>query len=307
MERNSKVVFTNHPFSEGVKDKPIFINDSLIGKFIYPDTGQLDYSDINYMYLSTDNITVCIMEIGPGGFFNPPDYHPGDEAYFILQGEITQFNPLNGQCIVVPKDNSLLIPKGTMHSAYNFGKETVRVLAVIAPKIVEDQNFPTDTDVQKAIYNSSAALNSDASRFDEPNVHNSIRDLGKFPLEGELLRAEKIIYHIDEQKKLKVIHGDTRPILMKFSVSNDFMDLGEYIVPTGGVVARYSEIIKHEMESLIFCVDETPITVYFPDTGETHVLKSYDAIYIPPKTSHQLINYGNGIARSIFVVAKYTS
>ncbi len=76
MINKAKAVFCNHPFTDGVKDKPIYIDNNNIGNFIYPDFG-LDYSDLNYMYLSTPNLTVCSMEIGPGGFFNPPDYHPG--------------------------------------------------------------------------------------------------------------------------------------------------------------------------------------------------------------------------------------
>ena len=305
MSKTTKVTFGNFPYTEKPKTAPIFIGRNEVGQFIYPDPpGSLDYSDLNYMYISTDHITVCIMDIGPGGFFNPPDYHPGDEAYFVLDGKITQFNPATGQCIQVPKNDALLIPKKAMHSAYNFEEEHVSVLAVIAPKIVEDQNFPTDTDFPKVIYGTEAARNSKASRFDEPRITRSVRDLGIFPMEGELQRKEGIIYHIKDSEKLLVINGDTRPILMKFSVSNDFMDLGEYIVPTGGVVARYSEPIAHEHEALLFCPDDSQITVLFPRIRETYVLGYRDAVFVPAREPYQLINYGSRSTRAIFAVAK---
>ena len=305
MGKNTKVTFCNFPFTEGEKKTPIFIGKNDVGQFIYPDPpASLDFSDLNYMYLSTSHITVCIMEIGPGGFFNPPDYHPGDEAYFVLTGKITQFNPLTGQCIQVPKNDALLIPKKAMHSAYNFENESVKVLAVIAPKIVEDQAFPTDTTFPKVLYGTEAARKSAASRYDEPRIHRSVRDLDNFPMNGELQRKESIIYHIKDSEKLLVINGDARPVLMKFSVSNDFMDLGEYIIPTSGVIARYSEPIQHEHEALLFCPDENPVTVTFPNIRETYVLESYDAVYVPAREPYQIINYGSDVARLIYAVAK---
>ncbi len=303
MANKAKAVFCNHPFTDGVKDKPIYIDNSNIGNFIYPDFG-LDYSDLNYMYLSTPNLTVCSMEIGPGGFFNPPDYHPGDEAYFVLEGTITQFNPETGAAIEVKENEALLIPKGALHSAYNFGDNKVKVLAVIAPKIVEEQLFPTDTDSPKKIYDYDKTLITQRTEaWDMPQLYGSVDQLGVWPVEGNLLREKKVIYHITEDKKLRVINGDTRPILMKYAVSNDFMDLGEYIVPSCGVVTRHSEVIEHPAESFIFGMDGE-MTVYLTETRETYILKRYEGLYLPPHTKYQLVNYGTASARSLFMVAR---
>ena len=303
MINKAKAVFCNHPFTDGVKDKPIYIDNNNIGNFIYPDFG-LDYSDLNYMYLSTPNLTVCSMEIGPGGFFNPPDYHPGDEAYFVLEGTITPFNPETGAAIEVKEDEALLIPKGALHSAYNFGDKKVKVLAVIAPKIVEEQLFPTDTDSPKKIYNyDKVRIKYHTEAWDMPQLYGSVDQLGVWPAEGSVLREKKVIYHITEDKKLKVINGDTRPVLMKFAVSNDFMDLGEYIVPSGGVVTRHSEVIEHPAEFFIFGMDGE-MTVYLTETRETYILKRYEGLYLPPYTKYQLVNYGTVSARSLFMVAR---
>ena len=107
MAKQPKAIFGNHPFTpDGKKDEPIFLDSSNIGYFVYPDEG-LDYSDLNNVFFSGEHLTVCTMDIGPGGFFNPPDYHPGDEAYFITEGVDSQYCPATGQMIQVGKDACL--------------------------------------------------------------------------------------------------------------------------------------------------------------------------------------------------------
>ncbi len=304
MSSKAKAIFGNHPFTDGPKTEPIYMDSTNIGQFIYPDFG-LDYSDLNYMYYSSDKMTVCSMEIGPGGFFNPPDYHPGDETYFILEGTITQFNPETGMCIEVKENEALLIPKGTLHSAYNFGDKKVKVLAVIAPKIVESQEFPTDVNGPKRIlgYN-PADFKGKTEDFRSAYRYGSVDQLGDWPENGALLREKKLIYHITEERKLKIINGDTRPILMKYSVSNDFHSVGEYIVPAGGVVTRRSEVICHDGETFLLGM-EGPVAVYMMATRETYMLQHYEGLYIPPKTEYMLLNYESHTGRVIFAMSEY--
>lgn len=303
MNHKAKAVFGNHPFTEEVKETPIYIDKGNIGQFIYPDFG-LDYSDLNYMYLSTDNLTVCSMEIGPGGFFNPPDYHPGDEVYYVLEGTITQFNSASGQCIEVPAGETLLIPKGTLHSAYNFGEEPVKVLAAIAPKIVESQEFPTDVDGPKRVFKYDKGLFKEGIKaWDEPRLYGTVDNLGAWPVDGNLLREQQVLCHITENKKLKVICGELNPVLMKFSVSNDFLHVGEYVLPAGGVKTRHSDVIKHGSEAMILGL-EGPMTVYITETRETYIIQKYEGLFIPANTEYQLVNYSGTTAKAIFVVGK---
>lgn len=302
MANKAKAVFCNHPLTEqGIKNEPIFLDNNNIGYFIYPDFG-LDYSDINYMYYSSDKLTVCSMVIGPGGFFNPPDYHPGDETYFITEGTITQYGPSTGQCIQVKTDEALLIPKGTLHSAYNFTEEKVRVIAVIAPKIVEDQLFPTDTaGTMKTLKGKDNATLESIGEWDEPQHYSSVDDVGHWPAEGKLLREKKILYHVTEHRKLKAIHGITRPTLVKFSVSNDYMQVGEYVVPVGGVVCRNSEQLSHPGQCVLIGL-EGIMTVYLTQKRETYQLARYEGLYLPEDTEYKLINYEAHSARCLFAV-----
>ena len=204
MAKQPKAIFGNHPFTpDGKKNEPIFLDSSNIGYFVYPDEG-LDYSDLNNVFFSGEHLTVCTMDIGPGGFFNPPDYHPGDEAYFITEGVDSQYCPATGQMIQVGKDEALLIPKGVLHSAYNFEIERLRVIAVIAPKIVEDQTFPTDTDTPKKLL--QGAHNAELpciGEYDDPQLIGSVDNLGAWPAPGPVLREKGVLYHVTEQKKLQ--------------------------------------------------------------------------------------------------------
>ena len=90
---------------------------------------------------------------------------------------------------------------------------------------------------------------------------------------------------------------------MKFAVSNDFLHMGEYVLPAGGVVTRHSEVLCQESESFLLGM-EGPMTVYMTDTRETYQLKHYEGLYIPAGMKYQLINYSSGCARAIFAIAK---
>ena len=302
MARAPKAIFGNHPFTQnGEKKEPIFLDSSNIGYFVYPDDG-LDYSDINNVFFSNEHLTVCTMDIGPGGFFNPPDYHPGDEAYFITEGTDSQYCPATGQLIEVSAGEALLIPKGVLHSAYNFGSERLRVIAVIAPKIDEDQLFPTDTNRPKKLlkgeYNDALPR---IGEYDDPQIIGSVDNLGSWPAPGPVLREKGVLYHITENKKLKTIHGDTHPILVKFSVSNDFMQVGEYIVPSGGVVNRHSDVLEHPSDLVLVGLDGL-MTVYLPETRGAYQLRRYEGLYLPKGTKYNLVNYEGEAARCLFAV-----
>jgi len=301
MAKRAKAVFTNHPFTDGPKTEPIYITQNDIGQFIYPDFG-LDYSDLNDVFVSTDLLTVCTMDIGPGGFFDPPDYHPGDELYYVLEGTITQFNPTTGQCIRVKEGECLLIPKGALHSAYNFEQGPVKVLAVIAPRIVEDQLFPTDIPEERNTYGAEKSDKFEQAGELKLKDVGSIADLGKWPVDGEHLRQQKIILHIPENRKLFIIHGNKHPGLMKFAVSNDFMHAGEYILPAGGTTCRHSEPLQHSGQTLLYGLSDKA-TVYLPESRETYVLRNGEALYIPEDTVYQFVNYSGDTLRVFFAMS----
>lgn len=298
-----KPLFTNQPYTKGPKTEPIHLTKENIGHFIYPDEG-LDFSDYNQMFVSTDKLTVCTMDIGPGGFFDPPDYHPGDEMYFVLKGAITQCNPEKGQVIRVKEGESLLIPKGGAHVAYNFEETSLRIMAVIAPKIVEDQLFPTDGEQLKR--KTFLGKENDTLPKNIPLEKNSrvgtMDDIGTWPYEGKVLRDTGYVAHITEDKKLLAIHGTKHPTLVKISVSNDFMQVGELIVPFGGSVTRYTEPICHPGQCFLYAIEDK-VTVYLPEERDTIVLYPEEGLYLPENKVYQLVNYGDKNMRALFATA----
>ena len=85
------------------------------------------YADTNRLYFSEYSVK-------PGGWFEPPDIHAGDEVYYCAKGHPTLFDPVHGDVIEMNPGDALLIPKGTWHQAFNFGDENFSLITVIAPK-----------------------------------------------------------------------------------------------------------------------------------------------------------------------------
>jgi mannose-6-phosphate isomerase-like protein (cupin superfamily) len=93
---------------------------------------------INTIFAATDKIYFGEYSIKPGSWFEPPDIHAGDEVYYCLSGTATIFDPIHGETVTLNPGDGLLIPMGTWHVGYNFGKENFRIVAVIAPKAWSD-------------------------------------------------------------------------------------------------------------------------------------------------------------------------
>ncbi len=297
-------IFGNHPFTEKKKDKPIHIKGDLIGKFIYPDD-DLIYSDLNFLYLSTDELTIVMYELGPGGNFNPPDYHPGDEVYIVLEGTLTMLNAESGEVVQVKRGESLLMPKGAIHVGYNFEKEKVRTLAILAPRVAEDQKFPVDADGKIKVYKGK---NNDSFKtfdpLDEKIRHRTLDDIGEWPIPGPNIRKyPHFFYHIPEEKALNAIAGVENPVLMKFFVSNDFIHVGKIIIPMGGKGVRKSDMDAHAGDCCLY-LEKGPLTVFISDTKEVFYIKDREALYIPKNTSYQLLNYEHDVITAIFAISK---
>jgi len=142
--------FGNYPCKPGEK-KPMVITREKMKLFIYtPDNPYA--SDINWLFASTDQLTVGVFQLAPGGSFDPPDIHAGDEVYYILNGTLTELNPENGQVEEVKKGEAILLPKGAAHKAYNFGTEKLTILYVIAPKIWEKVGVPMTYHEKATLY-----------------------------------------------------------------------------------------------------------------------------------------------------------
>ena len=296
-------IFGNHPFPPD-KKRPVHIRGDLIRHFIYP-AERPHFSDLNYLYVSTDKLTVGTWQLGPGGTYDPPDLHAGDEVYYILDGTLTEHNPLLGEFMQVKKGEALLLPMHGYHKGHNFEQGIMRALYVIAPKIWEDQLPPMDFEGGKMkMYKgkNNARLPSHGA-MEEWYRHGTTDDIGRWPVPGPECRKDpKLFYHITDEKKLLNIHGTQYPMLIKFFVSNDLVHMGEFILPAGGTGSRASEPDSHKGDCVLF-VEWGPITVFLPDTLEAFDVQPEEVMFVPEGVSYQLINYTTGTVKAIFSIA----
>ena len=150
--------FGRIPF-EPTKKRPIVLRKESFPTFIYPLT-DLRNSDLNWLIASTDKLFCAIYQIPPGGTFDPPDVHAGDEPYYILQGTLTMLNPETGQVARVSKAEALLIPQGGWHKGYNFENDLLRILVMIAPKIWPEEGAPDSFPGEVRLYKASGRTNA---------------------------------------------------------------------------------------------------------------------------------------------------
>ncbi|MGA2764446.1 MAG: cupin domain-containing protein [Spirochaetia bacterium] len=296
-------IFGSHPFPPDRK-KPLHIRGDLIRHFIYP-AERPHFSDLNYLYVSTDKLTVGTWQLGPGGTYDPPDLHAGDEVYYILDGTLTEHNPLLGEFMQVRKGEALLLPMHGYHKGHNFEPGIMRALYVIAPKIWEDQIPPMDFEggKMKMYKGANNAKLPSYGAMQEWYHHGTTDDIGRWPVPGPDCRKDpKLFYHITEDKKLLNIHGNQYPMLIKFFVSNDLVHMGEFILPAGGTGSRASEPDSHKGDCVLF-VEWGPITIFLPDTLEAFDVQPEEVMFIPQGVKYQLVNYTSSTVKAIFSIA----
>ena len=296
-------IFGNHPFSPDQK-RPLHIKGDLIRHFIYP-AERPHFSDLNYLYASTDKLTVGTWQLGPGGTYDPPDLHAGDEVYYVLDGVLTEHNPVLGEFMQVRKGEALLLPMHGYHKGHNFEQGIMRILYVIAPKIWESQYPPMDFSAgkmkqYKGKHNAKLPIHPQIGQW---YAHGTTDDIGRWPVPGPQCRKSPILfYHITEEKKLINVHGTQYPMLVKFFVSNDLLHMGEFILPAGGTGSRASEPDSHRGDAVLF-VQEGPVTFFLTETLEAFDVQEDEAMFIPEGVSYQMINYTAHRNKVIFSIA----
>lgn len=286
----SKCVFQNHPYTEKPRTTPFLVTKDDVAPFIYP-TPQIgmDYSDISYIYVSTEEFTVSWYTVAAGSSFRPADYHAGDEVYVVLEGTLSMLNTSTGQLVSVHEGEGLLMPMGTPHIGYNFGSVKTKTAAFLAPKIFADQGFPEDTIGKIRVFKSP----NKGEAYDLKNLPQRagvLDDLGRWPVDGKTARESNVFYHIPEDRKLLAIDGVDNPVLLKFIVSNDFFHVAEMIIPAGGKGARMTEPHKHEGDCVVY-VNKGCVSALIYDTRETFQIHDDEALFIPKGMTYQLFNY----------------
>ena len=142
--------FGNFPFKPENK-RPMHMTQDKVKMFIYTEEFP-ESSDLNWVIASTGSMTVGKYQLAPGSTFDPVDVHAGDEVYYVLKGQLCMFNPKLGQVVELNAGESILMPKGAPHKAYNFGQEEALIMYVIAPRIWDEFGPPLDYNEKFMLY-----------------------------------------------------------------------------------------------------------------------------------------------------------
>ncbi len=300
----ARIVFGNHPF-DVPKNKPMRIGKEQVGYFTYPDYA-IETSDLNNLYISTGELTMGYFELAPGAKFSPPDHHPGDECYYVLEGELMEVNPISGQAVRVQEGEALLIPQESAHGGYNFGTKRMKAVFALAPQMVNEaeQKFPTDLEGKwRVLKGKDESQYKQYPNCEELGTYGTISDVGNWPVSGEKLRKDPgYLRVVREDNKLNIINGLANPYLMRFACSNDKIHFGEIVFPSGGVGCRVSDPESHEGETAIFVTAGT-ISFIMMESREVFKIEKDELMFIPKNTEYQMVNNWAEPAHAVFCIA----
>ncbi len=269
-----------------------------------------EISNLVTVAVSLDKIHCGFLEMGPGSNWYFVDEHLGDEIYYIISGNLTELECVSGDCVEANPGDTLFIPKGCKHKGYNFSTEKLRLLWAIAPNM-----WPEETDTSFAqedirMYKQGKdkyALSGQSEKEigQKKQFKQFVRDvnqLGAFPLSGPESRKQPIYYYVmNESNCITTIFGTKYPMRLRFYVSNDYLHVGEFYLPSGGVGSRVSEVDEHGGDTILYSV-QGPLTVFLPEEEKTFYIKNEELLYLPPNTPYQIINYNAEPAIGYFII-----
>lgn len=301
----ARIVHGNHPFNVP-KNQPMRIGHEQFGYFTYPDIEFLASSDLNCLFVSTDKITMGYYEFQPGGQFDPPDHHPGDECYYIMEGQLTETNCYSGQACILEKDDVLLIPNGAAHGGHNFGNRKMKAVFALAPNMVEPgtQTFPTDLAGKVRVL--KGEQEKDFEHYDaveEKKYIGTIDRLGNWPVADEELRDMPKYLHVNHPNdRLNIVVGEKNPYLMRFAFSTKIFSLVNWS-SGGGPGCRISDPESHKGQS-VFYVKSGCLCFIITETRETFKLYPGEVMYIPENCEYQMMNYEAEAATAVFAISE---
>ncbi len=301
----ARIVHGNHPFNVP-KDQPMRIGREQVGYFTYPDIEYLGTSDLNTLFISTEKLTLGYYELSPGAQFSPPDHHPGDECYYLVEGELTEVNCDSGQTCCLRKHEALLIPHGAPHGGYNFGTKKMKAVFALSPNMVKPgtQTFPTDLEGKWRVLHGEQEKNYKTYQPEEQKrILGTIDRVGNWPVPDEEHRRDpKYLRVAREEDKLCVINGYDHPYLMKFAFSTKYLHFGELILPAGGN-GRITDTESHKGQTGIY-VESGCLCVIITKTRETFKIYPDEAMYLPENCEYQMMNYEAEPVHAVFAISE---
>jgi len=79
--------------------------------------------------LVPDKLTIHVSEVEPGSRSHPPHTHPGIEAFYVLEGQVTV--EVEGELQPLGANESMVIDPTRPHGIFNSGSTRTRYMVII--------------------------------------------------------------------------------------------------------------------------------------------------------------------------------
>ena len=273
------------PF-EPDKKRPAIIRPDMEVSTIY---GNPPHQIAVHKYVSTDKLTCGDFVVPAGGYFAPPDIHPGDEFYYLLEGAATVFNPRTGEVYQLKQGEGFLIPGGVWHQVFNFGDKRVKILGTIAPAIWSEKDRGSEIEYP------------DKPGFYKPGT-TKIRPC---PQKEQYL-SESGMIHIKSGNSLHLIHGERQHMLVSLLVNTNIMQVGKMTIAAN----QCSEPEVHSGDEMVYLLQgEMTVSVRGIGASKKSVskqsleIKQGGKLLIPEGVEHQYFNFSEESSVALFSIA----
>jgi quercetin dioxygenase-like cupin family protein/uncharacterized cupin superfamily protein len=241
----------------------------------------------DWYYAGSREIHMSMWSMPPGAWFKHSDEHKSyywsDEAYLLLEGEITIHNPETGDVAVVRAGEGLTFREKTWHYGYNATGEETMLIGILAP--VPDNIAD------------GATLAAQVPPLTE--VRNGRWDIAtNFPWNAGELAATSRFRMLRRPEWLHVIQGSDHPLRVDLVCATDRLTSGMFTLLPGFI----SDPESHPGDEVAFCV-EGQAAVQLPDTGDWLELQARDGCFIPAGAGHRWFNTTGRPATIFFGVA----
>lgn len=129
----------------------------------------------------------------------------------------------------------------------------------------------------------------------------NISALGHFPVDGTKARETGEFFKVTPNDMCHTILGETCPILMSFYFSTCYLNFGTFEVPTGGTGPRYSKVMKHEGDAILYCLSDE-MTVQIVGSEDVFHAHKDEAVFIPEGVPYRIANYTRDVAKGVFAI-----
>ncbi|MFN8486665.1 MAG: cupin domain-containing protein [Caldilineaceae bacterium] len=252
-----------------------------------PEAGEV----ADWIYVSSDKIHQLLFGMPPGGVFRHSaefrTIFAADEIYYVLSGIMVIANPATGEVHRVNPGEAAFFRRDTWHHAFNYSRETLRVLEFFAP--------PPSQGTSGAYAKTKPNLT--VSKYTQDEL------LGRWPMERAQIEQSdsfRIVRDADLRWRMEGKPGNE--ILVGLLCATEHLTVGKLYLQPG----QHSDVQLHGGDESLYLLEGT-LNLWCPekDGQRWFELQPQDGFYIPAGAPHQYYNYTDKPVTLIFGVAPH--